>query len=327
MMSPHKDTDGIDTDAEMSKPAFSKRLGGLSEVSVRRGSSSWIIIGFGLVVLTTLAIGLAVSSLPKTRPTEQESLNNNIFQTDVPTVVPVSDSAGSEDCNADEKSVEFFIELDQDSNHETGWTLECGNQEIWNVPIGYLEETKAFRPSNQILLSECVDEGLKCDFTIQDKYGDGLTEGPGSFYLKYGATTVATYDRLEKFTEKSYCFGPGCDQLPLEIAEVCAMLFLSMRLDANPDDIQYEVECDGEVVLKGPWGIIPYQEIEEETCMPISSCCRFAVTDSSGDGLTQAADGDKGWIFLEYGLDPILDYNGNQDGTFSEKVVQFGYGC
>jgi hypothetical protein len=310
----------------------------MPEIEGRRGLPL-VVLGLGFAILASVVIvGVTVATVPNKNPAE-ETASNNAFITADPTAapakrqtptVPEKEASGAEDCAADTQLVEFFIQLDQDSNQETGWTLQCGHEEIWNVPIGYLEETQNFRENNQMLLSTCIDVTKTCDFTIQDSYGDGLVEGDGSFYLRYGATTVASYNMSQgMFTELSYCFGPNCNQAPLEDSDECAKIYLSIGLDANPDDISYEVECNNEVVLQGPWGEPKgsFALIEEETCMPLSSCCKFTVTDSRGDGLTAVSGGDYGWIYLEYGLDQVFGYSGDDDGAFTAETVDFGYGC
>jgi hypothetical protein len=306
----------------------------LPEVEGRKGLPL-VVLGLGFAILASVVIvGVTVATVPNKKP-----VSNNVFITADPTAAPVKtqsptapekEASGAEDCAADTQLVEFFIQLDQDSNQETGWTLQCDHEEIWNVPIGYLEETKNFRENNQMLVSTCVDATKTCDFTIQDSYGDGLVEGDGYFYLRYGATTVASYDMSQgMFAELSYCFGPDCNQAPLEDSDECAKIYLSIGLDANPDDISYQVECNDEVVLQGPWGEPKgsFDMIEEETCMPLSSCCKFTVTDSRGDGLTAVSGGDYGWIYLEYGLDQVFGYSGDDDGAFTAETVDFGYGC
>jgi hypothetical protein len=241
-------------------------------------------------------------------------------------------SSGTEDCNSGQKLVEFFIQLDQDSNHETGWSLQCSEEEIWNVPVGILQETNENRNgNNQIMQSACVDETETCEFVILDSYGDGLVEGNGYFYLRYGAATVATYDMHQgEFSELLYCFGANCgvQEDPIEVTDECARIYLGIEFDANPQELSYKVECNDEVVLQGPWGENPpFSIFEEETCMPLNSCCRFTVTDSGGDGLTATQGGDYGWIYLEYGMDQVYGYTGDDDGAFSEAEGTFGDGC
>lgn len=307
-----------------------------------RSRSFWICSVLGLVVLAAGIAGVTYVAVPNLRPSANEAASSNANSN--PTAAPVArvtmaptamatEASGVGDCNKGQKLVEFFIQLDQDSNHETGWMLQCNQRQVWNVPVGILEETKENRDDldGQILKSVCVEDTETCEFIIHDSYGDGLVEGNGYFYLKYGATTVATYDMQDgEFSELTFCFGPNCSVDPIEVQDECARLYLAIGLDANPQELSYQVECNNEVVLQGPWGdhIQPYDTIEEETCMPMDSCCRFTVTDTRGDGLTaKNQGGDYGWIYLEYGMEKVFGYTGDDDGAFSEEEATFGFGC
>lgn len=311
----------------------------IPEVDRGTGTHFWILLGLGIAITISAIVGVTVASVPNAKPAAGAT-TNNIFSTKDPTASPVSqtqppsiaanEASGAEDCGAGTQLVEFFIQLDQDSNQETGWSLQCDHEEIWSVPLGYLEETESLRVDNQMLLSTCVDKSMTCDFTIQDSYGDGLVEGNGSFYLRYGATTVVSYDMSQgEFSELSYCFGPGCKQDPLEDSDECSMVYLAIGLDAHPEDLSYQVECNDEVVLQGLGGEAKpaFDMIEENACMPLNSCCKFTVTDSRGDGLTAVSGGDFGWIYLEYGLEKVFGYSGDDDGPFTTKTADFGYGC
>jgi len=310
---------------------------------VQQGRSFWVVSIFGLLVLGGVIAGVTYAAVPSFRPASSKAAStNNVPKAAIPTASPVAqataapsvlvtEASGAEDCNSGQKLVEFFIELDQDSNHETGWTLQCSETEVWNVPVGILEETKDTRLNgNQILQSACVDDTETCEFIIRDSYGDGMVEGNSFFYLRYGAATVASYKMSDgEFSEKVYCFGPNCNQYPIEVKDECARLYLAIGLDANPQELSYNVECNDEVVLQGPWGEPkePFESLEEETCMPMNSCCKFTVTDSGGDGLTATQGGDYGWIYLEYGMDKVFGYTSDDDGAFSQDGTDFGYGC
>jgi len=323
-------------EAEAPKQAFHDDL---PEVQEGRSYYSFCFV-LGLLVLTAGIAGITYAAVPGLRPASSEVAAPE--GTVSPTASPVAritaaptplatEASGVEDCNRGQKLVEFFIQLDQDSNHETGWMLQCNEKEVWNIPVGILEETKGNRDGiDQIRQSACVDDTETCEFIIHDSYGDGLVEGNGYFYLTYGAATVATYDMAQgEFSELMYCFGPNCSQDPIEVKDECARVYLAIGLDANPQELSYQVECNEEVVLKGPWGenTAPFDTVEEETCIPMDFCCRFTVTDSGGDGLTATQGGDYGWIYLEYGLEKVYGYTGDDDGPFSQDGTSFGYGC
>ncbi|KAL3930656.1 MAG: hypothetical protein SGBAC_011669 [Bacillariaceae sp.] len=316
--------------------------GDFPEPEVQEGRSRAFCV-FAVLCLVVVAVGgVTYAAIPSVKPSSSEAAatSTNVAPTAHPTSSPVAritpapsimatKSSGSEDCNSGQQLVEFFIQLDQDSNHETGWSLQCSEEEVWNVAVGVLEETKEFREGNQMIQSACVDDTETYEFTIHDSYGDGLVEGNGDFYLRYGAATVATYEMTQgECSEKKYCFGPNCNQDPVEITDECARIYLAIGLDANPQEVTYQVECNDEVVLQGPWGEHePFDTLEEETCMPMNSCCRFTVTDTGGDGLTATEGGEYGWIYLEYGMDLAYGYTGDDDGAFAEDGTTFGYGC
>ncbi|CAJ1950021.1 unnamed protein product [Cylindrotheca closterium] len=326
------------------------------EVQEGRSRAFWVFSVLGLVVVAAGIAGVTYAAVPSLKPASSEAAVGTNVETSAgePTGSPIAiratlaptfeatSSSGTGDCNSGQKLVEFFIQLDQDSNHETGWSLHCSEGEVWNVPVGILEETKENRSgNNQIMQSTCVDDTETCEFIVYDSYGDGLMEGNGYFYLRYGAATVATYAMSEgEFDELRYCFGPNCheeldpiqdEQLdPIETTDECARLYLGIGFDANPEELSYQVQCNGEVVLQGPWGDnLPFSIFEEETCVPLNSCCKFNVTDSGGDGLTsiQGVGGDYGWIYVEYGMEKVYGYTGDDDGAFSNAEAAFGDGC
>jgi hypothetical protein len=118
------------------------------------------------------------------------------------------------DCLSNEEIAAFEINLDENSQ-ESGWTLVCDGEVIWNVPSGSLSD-----PSNTwIMESSCIAETSGCAFTITDSGEDGLT-GDGFYSLTYGATTIAVseYGKNVPFSERSVCFGIGCADPPLEQA-------------------------------------------------------------------------------------------------------------
>lgn len=298
-------------------------------VGHRTGRSPWLlfVICF-IIVATAVVVGVTVENLiPKSNLRGDPGKSNG-----EPTLAPSSDvpyTSQQNDggiCSSDELLVEFFIQLDHDSYQNNGWTLQCDKREVWNIPPGYLEELKTdLESTNQMTQSTCVKENETCDFTIQDTLGDGLIEDDSYFYLTYGAQTVAAYDKQE-FYELSYCFGPKCEKPLLEEEDECNFLYLSIGLDANPEETEYEVECNDEIIFVSPWDSVkkPFEEIQEETCMTPNSCCRLTVKDSAGNGLTEGStDGTKqGWIYFEYGAESDL-YNG-QDGAFEELKFEFG---
>jgi hypothetical protein len=123
------------------------------------------------------------------------------------------------DCSYNTQTVILEIQLDENTN-ETGYSLICDDEIIWNVPVGTLLDRPA---GTWIVEQSCVDKNVTvCDYTIEDSGGDGFTGGEyGFFTLVFDATTVAfsEYGKLEPFTKRSYCFGTGCIIRPIEEKE------------------------------------------------------------------------------------------------------------
>lgn len=117
---------------------------------------------------------------------------------------------------------EVVLDVLLDTNpHETGWKLVCDNetetQTLWDVPIGSLTPGSAEEWVQSIA---CIPNNSNCVFTIMDQSGDGLLRY-GWYSLTVGATTVAAYEygSNKPFLEETFCFGPECDQVPLELQD------------------------------------------------------------------------------------------------------------
>ena len=112
-----------------------------------------------------------------------------------------------ENCAQGQARAVFEISLDANSL-ETSWGLMCDGQTIWDIPIGSLSEPEG----TWITESSCIDRTDNCVFIILDAGGDGLL-GDGFFVLRHEASE---WGMSTPFTEKSYCFGQGCTEYPLE---------------------------------------------------------------------------------------------------------------
>ena len=132
------------------------------------------------------------------------------------------------ECSNDEVLAVLEIQLD-DNADETGYTLLCDNEMIWNVPIGGLSDQPAglFKIERSCIRSDV----LICNFTLSDNGRDGITGSENGFLtLSYGAATVAylEYGKVAPFKEFSFCFGPACDSPMIE------------ELDEDDDDAKYD---------------------------------------------------------------------------------------
>jgi hypothetical protein len=101
-------------------------------------------------------------------------------------------------------------------NHpgQTGYSLKCDNEMIWNKPIGTFNRNNALTTISE--LQSCVAKTSTCVFTVFDREGDGLGN-KGSFLLTYGTTIVADYDGSSPdnaFTQISFCLGKDCSYAP-----------------------------------------------------------------------------------------------------------------
>lgn len=109
-----------------------------------------------------------------------------------------------------------MLELNVGSAPEQiGYTLTCNDVDtLWNVQVGTMaEEPDAWRTE-----TACVSDETTC--TLELILGETNIEP--FFVLSQEATTIAVSSQEDKnLTEPlSYCLGPDCDKLPLEIAEM-----------------------------------------------------------------------------------------------------------
>jgi len=250
----------------------------------------------------------------------------------------VQTNAISDDCGDGTQQLTFEFFSDIDSSREQSWVLSCDDGTIpWELKRGDYPYTWVTRrrwwnywrqPVDNIREDLCLADDVTCTFTIEDSYGDGLLEG-GYYALIHGSTTVAAYDH-SAFEEKAYCVGPSCPVPPIEEEEQCEWLYFYLRLDGLPAETSYTVTCDGEPVLGGSGFTVAVQEIEEEVCIPVSSCCTVTVTDTGNDGLTSFASGgeeEDGEISVYFLSNKVVHYKGNSGEEFSVLEKSFGLGC
>ena len=222
----------------------------------------------------------------------------------------------------------FTLFLDEDSDTEQGWSMQCDDQLIWDKHVGHLVEFEdnLDGPGPYVRDEACVPETATCHFTIVDSFGDGLYS-PGFFSLTYEATTVAVYDETHPFEELSYCFGPGCSDAnlfppPREIDDDCDSMYMYLQLDGTvQEEMTYTVKCDEDVIWHGLYdqtNLPPRNGLEQETCIGRNSCCSFTISDS---GIEEYG----GAVYLEWAYKTIIDYRGGQSGF--EQYKEFGLGC
>jgi hypothetical protein len=257
---------------------------------------------------------------------------------------PIAPALAVQSCyGTDEEMLEFRFFTDAHSWSDNGWTLSCTDsstglaETIWQVPVGSLQ----YDESTEIIrYADCIPTTFMCTFTLEDFGGDGLiVEGEnglsGWFALVYGATTIDTYDGKEAFTQKTYCIGSACDQVPQEFApagDSCQVATLHMQLDGRPQDTAYTLLCDGEALWTGQDFVTPGQQIDEEACIPSTACCTFTVTDADTLGMTEPyvdATGTErhGYAYLEWDGEGLVEHDGVSGEEFDTLTVNFGYGC
>jgi hypothetical protein len=119
-------------------------------------------------------------------------------------------------CAHTEEVAVFDIFLDQKAQ-DTGWQLTCDGKLFWNTPVNFLTSADASTWKSE---RTCIATNATCYFDIFDASGDGLSN-EGFYALTYGAVTVAVYEygSTKPFLKDSFCFGPSCENLPLELAE------------------------------------------------------------------------------------------------------------
>jgi hypothetical protein len=246
-----------------------------------------------------------------------------------------------QDCAAGQKLAVLDILLDPDPQ-ETGWSLACDHddgQMIWQVPKGSFSSANV---GEWITESSCINDTTTCSFNITDSGRDGLI-GDGFYTLLLGATTVGVseYGKGVPFTERSYCFGPGCAAPPLERAEDeaanpfhheenCGILqeqaVLDIILDSKAHEIGWSLVCNGETIWNIPTGMFSDANvgewITESSCINDTTTCSFNITDSGRDGLI----GD-GFYTLLLGATTVGVSEYGKGVPFTERSYCLGPGC
>ena len=183
--------------------------------------------------------GPACAEQPLERAEDEEQQQQQ--QTEQP-VDAATDETQDEElfCSDDEEEADFDIILDE-SPQDNGWLLVCDGVTIWEVYPGSL--TDPF--GTWISEKACVARTATCEFTLTDTAGDGLTAN-GFYALIYGATTVAAseYGSAVSFDEMVHCFGPQCNEVPLELQPMDRSN--SGNGSSNEDDV---ARTGGEIVL------------------------------------------------------------------------------
>ncbi|KAL3898998.1 MAG: hypothetical protein SGARI_006554 [Bacillariaceae sp.] len=201
-----------------------------------------------------------------------------------------------------------------------------------------------FTATTQVIReSTCIAPTTSCWLTIVDLEGDGLLAEHSSngfagwFALIHGAETVAVYSNepSAEFETLQYCIGPACDEPPQQVdgslnssgGGECETVFLSLQLDARPQDTSYTLHCDGKTVWMKQWFTEPGGYIEDEHCVAPTSCCTFMIKDGVTQGLTTAHQGQPGFVYLEWNYEGLMEYDGVAGEEFDFESVQFGHGC
>lgn len=90
--------------------------------------------------------------------------------------------------------IDFRMTFDEFPN-EVGYTLQCGEKAIWDVPVGTYKLSQQFQTVEN---SECLALSECCQFTMVDSFGDGITSPqdnmPGSFRLMRDGQQIVFYD-------------------------------------------------------------------------------------------------------------------------------------
>jgi hypothetical protein len=214
----------------------------------------------------------------------------------------------------------FSISILLDSTPaETGYSLVClGGGVFWDVHAGSITSPAETWVEDFV----CVATTDLCLFSIADSSGDGFTDD-GWYSLTYGATTIAVYD-YSAFTEETYCFGSGCTEIPLELAEPdCDPVFLGITFDSTPEDVGIYLTCeDTELWSHSSFGQAEANKfLTLEECVSPDDCCTFTITDSGSDGLTSPAAGS---FELEVAYDTITSYDGESGLNYGSLSVSFG---
>lgn len=93
-----------------------------------------------------------------------------------------------------------------------------------------------------------------------------------------GSTRVYYHGHEYNYHSGSPCDDPSEESLPLRI---------SFTTDGNPEETSWELRVDSEVKLRsGSLSDHKYTTFVEEMCVPFTSCVRFLVNDTRGDGVS-----------------------------------------
>lgn len=240
---------------------------------------------------------------------------------------------------ADSGCKEFTFNIDFDEFPEDViLSLEYSNgTAIW----------ESLRPWNQQHLGESVSETLCLDpqscysFTVEDSYGDGLTDetvhGPGTFSVAWGNQLLDSYRGQECYASKWYNFGDLCPFTMGSLGKTCRQQENIFALQSQEDctDFTFHIEADlypGDITFSlvdsDKWSVWATETLEESTtkteCLPHAECYTFTIEDSFTDGLTK---GTPGKFHLDYAGERIGSYRASTDGCFSNQMFTFGHGC
>lgn len=111
------------------------------------------------------------------------------------------------------------------------------------------------------------------------------------------------YDMWRGGSTRVYNFRPSspCDD-PSEIP-----LHLSFTTDNNPEETSWELRVDSQVKrVSGSFSGHKYTTYVEEICVPATSCMRFIVYDSRGDGVSQRLNAMDSSFCLSFLLIPLV---------------------
>mmetsp|Transcript_1097 Transcript_1097/g.2418 ORF Transcript_1097/g.2418 Transcript_1097/m.2418 type:complete len:426 (+) Transcript_1097:151-1428(+) len=320
------------------------------------------------VAVAALALSLSISSLVHAQQQGQQQY---------------------EPCPDGTESIEFVFIGDEQSLQDNGWSLTCAEgldqpevniigglvvattkegqtsndgstseevERIWNVPPGLLQYDPGYSTDGVFRRRECIPDTWTCTFTLTDLSSNGLDKDVDSFFvLRYGASTVDTYQQEEAFSTLEYCVGAGCGRgggstaggiingplVSVPVDSECVVTRFDITLDDRPEDVTYAVTCgpggesDEDVIIWEGSGFGPEdagRNIEYEDCLHAVYCCKMSVTDASGNGLIDAVQTDSGprygSLHMEWNDEPVIAYEGEGDVVGFEVIDKsFGYTC
>jgi hypothetical protein len=226
------------------------------------------------------------------------------------------------DCSGDEDVATLDLLLD-DHPEDTGLTMICDDEVIWEVEQGSLTSQEA---SSWVSHQYCAPKSVeKCVLTITDASGNGL-EGDGWYSFVSGATTVAVYDGLP-FFENVHCFGTACKEVAQEVADLeteCNPIVFDIQLDSKPAETSFTLTCGDEVVWDVAGQNKPFHNIKLEECIPHDACCSLTIRDQGNDGLTLGNKTHSGYFALEADYQDKIRYYGADGMQFGSLSVAFG---